>query len=51
MHGEDVFMDLAREMWRSCGMRVVVLAGWKNEKGELVTYTCVFHLPKLPRNS
>ncbi|KIK72676.1 hypothetical protein PAXRUDRAFT_21710 [Paxillus rubicundulus Ve08.2h10] len=36
-YGQKVFCEFAQEMWRACGMRVVILVGWKQEDGNIVT--------------
>ncbi|KIK78938.1 hypothetical protein PAXRUDRAFT_16604 [Paxillus rubicundulus Ve08.2h10] len=30
-YGQKVFCKFAQEMWRACGMQVVIMAGWKQE--------------------
>ncbi|KIJ10063.1 hypothetical protein PAXINDRAFT_16909 [Paxillus involutus ATCC 200175] len=35
-YGEKVFRKFAQEMWRACGMWVVIMAGWKQEDGNTV---------------
>ncbi|KIK72113.1 hypothetical protein PAXRUDRAFT_22384 [Paxillus rubicundulus Ve08.2h10] len=36
-YGQKVFREFTQEMWRACGMQVVILAGWKQEDGNMVT--------------
>ncbi|KIK76262.1 hypothetical protein PAXRUDRAFT_18337 [Paxillus rubicundulus Ve08.2h10] len=36
-YGQKVFHKFAQEMWRACGMRVVIMAGWKQEDSNMVT--------------
>jgi hypothetical protein len=31
-------------MWRACGMRVALMAGWKQDDGDILTATYVIHL-------
>ena len=40
-HGEQLFREFTQEVWRACRMRVAFLAGWLDEKGEMVSCTCV----------
>ncbi|KIJ08694.1 hypothetical protein PAXINDRAFT_18189 [Paxillus involutus ATCC 200175] len=35
-YGEKFFREFAQEMWQACGMRVVIMAGWKQEDGNTV---------------
>ncbi|KIK72312.1 hypothetical protein PAXRUDRAFT_180911, partial [Paxillus rubicundulus Ve08.2h10] len=37
IYGQKVFRKFAQEMWWACSMRVVILAGWKQEDGNTVT--------------
>ncbi|KIK76353.1 hypothetical protein PAXRUDRAFT_18280 [Paxillus rubicundulus Ve08.2h10] len=36
-YGQKVFCKFAQEMWRACGMRVVIMVGWKQEDGNTIT--------------
>jgi len=33
----NIMQEFAKEMWRKGGVRMVVLAGWKDERGEIFT--------------
>ncbi|KAF9228525.1 hypothetical protein BS17DRAFT_763982 [Gyrodon lividus] len=36
-YGQKVFRKFAQEMWQACGMWVVIMAGWTQEDGNIVT--------------
>ncbi|KAF9222796.1 hypothetical protein BS17DRAFT_767557 [Gyrodon lividus] len=36
-YGQKVFCEFAQEMWWACGMRVVIMVGWTQEDGSIVT--------------
>ena len=35
-HLEKYAKEFAKKVWRQCGARVVILSGWKNDKGSLL---------------
>ncbi|KAI6157010.1 hypothetical protein BKA82DRAFT_4346069 [Pisolithus tinctorius] len=42
-YGYKYVRNFAMEMWRYCGMRIVCMAGWKNEEGTIQACTMDFN--------